>query len=369
MKSLPASAGACQSTPGAPGQVEELRPCQGEPGNQTQPVHSSLPIHFIPKARPDLSVVIPSHKRPAMLREALQSVCRYAIPGTEILVVDDGSPESIVTRTAALFPGVRSLRLPGQSGFCISANHGIRAARAPIVEILNDDAEVTAGWAQPALACFRDPSVGGVAPLVVRTSDGKVDSAGDCYYVGGVAGKRGRGQTLGCYSLSVQEVFGASASSAFYRRHALLRAGGFPESFGAYFEDVDLSFRLHRAGWKILFQPACLVRHRVSSSYGRPSGRLLEQQAQNEERVFWRNLPLRTLLGAMPKHLGIFLAKSCLRFEEGNLRHFLCGKLRLLREVSEVIRHRRWLRELGPAASLAAWQVDRRYRGRSGPCL
>jgi GT2 family glycosyltransferase len=324
---------------------------------------------IVTMARPDLSVVVPSHNRPALLREALHSVCSHATPGTEILVVDDGSSESIVTRIAARFPGVRSLRLPRQSGFCVSVNHGIRAARAPIVEVLNDDAEVSPGWAEAALACFRDPSVGAVAPLVLRISDGKVDSAGDCYYVGGVAGKRGHGQSWGRSSLSVHEVFGASASSAFYRREALLQVGAFPELFGAYFEDVDLSFRLHRAGWKILFQPSSLVRHHVSSSYGQPRGRLLEQQAQNEDRVFWRNLPLRTLLATLPKHLVVLLAKSCLRFEEGNLRHFLCGKLRLLGEVAEIRKHRRWLKALGPAASPAAWQIDRHYWGRLGPSL
>jgi GT2 family glycosyltransferase len=303
-----------------------------------------------------------------LLAEALGSVCRHAIPGTEILVVDDASPELIVTRVAARYPGVRSLRLPRRSGFCVSANHGIRAARAPIIEILNDDAAVMPGWAEAAMACFRDPSVGAVAPLVVRTSDGRIDSAGDSYYVGGVAAKRGCGQSLGSTALLPQAVFGASASSAFYRRNAFLSVGGFPESFHAYFDDVDLSFRLHRAGWKILFQPASLVRHRVSSSYGRSDGRLLEQQSQNEERVFWRNLPVWALLAAMPKHLAVFLAKSTLRFQEGNLRYFLCGKLRILAEVPDLIRHRRWLKELGPAASPEAWQVDR-YWGQSRASL
>src|SRR5205085_2041573 len=87
-------------------------------------------------------------------------------------------------------------------------------------------------------------------------------------------------------------VFGASASSAFYRRDVLVGVGAFPESFGAYFEDVDLSFRIRRAGWQIRFEPTSLVWHRGSASYGkRPRRRVLERQSLNEERVFWRNLP------------------------------------------------------------------------------
>jgi CDP-4-dehydro-6-deoxyglucose reductase len=56
--------------------------------------------------------------------------------------------------------------------------------------------------------------------------------------------------------LTPHSVFGASACAAFYRREALLAAGGFPEHFGAYFEDVDLSFRLRRLGFEIVYEPA-----------------------------------------------------------------------------------------------------------------
>src|SRR5205823_3453670 len=125
------------------------------------------------------------------------------------------------------------------------------------------------------------------------------------YYLGGVAGKRGHGEPLGPAYLRACRVFGASGSSAFYRRDVLLRVGAFPETFGAYFEDVDLSFRLHRAGYQVCFEPAARVLHRVSASYGRPRRRLLEQQSRNEELVFWRNLPAAALTRAVPLHLAV----------------------------------------------------------------
>src|SRR5207244_12481561 len=135
-----------------------------------------------------------------------------------------------------------------------------------------------------------------VAPLVLQSLASVnqrpcVDSAGDSYYLGGVAGKRGHGQPLGREHLRPRRVFGASASSAFYRRDVLLRVGAFPEAFGAYFEDVDVAFRLNRAGYRVLFEPASRVYHRGSASYGKRRRRLLEQQSRNEERVFWRNVP------------------------------------------------------------------------------
>src|SRR5262249_39120578 len=152
-----------------------------------------------------------------------------------------------------------------------------------------------------------------------------IDSAGDRYYVGGVAGKRGHRQAVRPEFLRACRVFGASASSAFFRRELLLRVGAFPESFGAYFEDVDLAFRLHWAGYRVLFEPDSRVFHHGSASYGsRPPRRVLEQQSQNEERVFWRNLPGRDLARALPRHAAVLAGKAWRRWQDGSFIPFLC---------------------------------------------
>jgi GT2 family glycosyltransferase len=305
----------------------------------------------------DLSVVIPSHCRIDLLRACLGSITRHAPPGIEILVIDDGSPGHIVETTAAQFPGVFCLRIPEQRGFAVAANAGIRAARHPFVQLLNDDTEVTPSWAEAPLARFNDPVVAAVAPLVLRWPgiagmSPRIDSAGDRYFMGGIAGKRYHGQLLNQVNLDPCRVFGASASSAFYRREAVMKVGGFPESFGAYFEDVDLSFRLNRAGYQILFEPDSCILHHVGASHGRPSGRLLVQQSRNEERVFWRNLPIGLLLGTLPLHLAFVAAKAWRRWREGNLRPFLRGRMAVLREIPALMCHRRSLRKLGRHARM-----------------
>jgi GT2 family glycosyltransferase len=297
------------------------------------------------------------------LRACLASVTAHAPPGAEILVVDDASPAGQVTQVARSF-GVRVLRLPRRGGFCAAANAGIAAARGEIVELLNDDTEVAAGWAEAALTWFANPAVAAVAPLVLRWPDGcRVDSAGDRYYLGGVAGKWGHGELLGPEHLQARLVFGASASSAFYRRAALLEVGAFPDHFGAYFEDVDLAFRLRRAGYLAVFDPGARVLHRVAASHGRPRRRLLEQQSCNEERVFWRNVPARQLPAALPRHLAVLAAKAWRRWRDGTLASFLCGRLRVLGEVAALVRHRRHLRTLGPEHHLHNGQLERSFWG------
>jgi GT2 family glycosyltransferase len=241
--------------------------------------------------------------------------------------------------------------------------------------MLNDDTEVQPGWADAALPWFDDPAVGAVAPLVLAWPDGKViDSAGDRYYIGGIAGKRAHGFPLagrasdGSRSPSLARpansslqvdflqpcrVFGTSAAAGFYRRSALDRAGLFPEEFGSYFEDVDLAFRLNRAGYHTMYEPASRVLHHISASYGpsspfaprkgalsrserRPSRALIERQSCNEERVFWRNLPSSVLWRALPKHAAVLLGKAWLRLEEGTILPWAFGRLRVAWEWREI---------------------------------
>lgn len=292
-----------------------------------------------------LSIVIPTHNRMDLLRACLQAVQAHAPPGTEVIVVDDASPDATASFVAREF-GATPIHLDRQRGFAVAANTGIRASHGDIVEMLNDDTEVQAGWANAALRWFDDAAIGAVAPLVLAWPDGRViDSAGDRYYVGGIASKRGHGAVLPDESesefLQPRQVFGASANAGFYRRAALDRVGLFPEEFGSYFEDVDLAFRLNGAGYRTMYEPASRVLHHISASYGKAGRQLIERQSCNEERVFWRNLPAPLLRRALLKHGVVLLGKAWLRLNEGTLLPWAFGRLRVATEWREIMRWRR----------------------------
>ncbi|GIW84911.1 MAG: hypothetical protein KatS3mg107_0571 [Gemmataceae bacterium] len=123
-----------------------------------------------------LTVIIPTHRGGALLYRCLQSVLRHAPSGTEILVVDDASPQEALQSIIRDFPTILLFRLPRRRGFCYAANIGIEAAHNPIVELLNDDTEVAAGWAEAALAHFQQSDVVAVAPLILQYPKRKGDS-------------------------------------------------------------------------------------------------------------------------------------------------------------------------------------------------
>lgn len=291
---------------------------------------------------PHLSIVIPSQKRPDLLRLCLQSVFAHAPCRTQVVVVDDGSAANIVSGVAAEFNGVEIIRHQRPRGFAVAANRGIAASAASVVELLNDDTQVAAGWASAALEHFADPAIAAVAPLVFQGSPDDqrsvIDSAGDEYDIGGFARKRGQGERMSERFAGSREVFGASASSAFYRADVLRAVGGFPEHFGAYFEDVDLAWRIRRAGFRTMYEPRSVVWHRVGSSYGKRRG-LVELQSQNEERVFWRNVP--HVWQALPRHAAVLVGKALRRTREGTLLPWLVGRLRAFAEVPGIVAEQR----------------------------
>jgi GT2 family glycosyltransferase len=292
--------------------------------------------------RPICSVVIPTFNGRDLLETCLASIARHRptdpdLP-IEIIVADDASADGTAEWLAVGYPEVVVIRRERNGGFCLAANAGIAAARGRFIQVLNNDTEVTANWIEAGLAPFDDQTVGGVAPLVlVRSDPNRVDSAGDSYALPGWPTKRGHGQPADLFaSRPVEEVFGASGSSAFYRSAALRRTGAFDSLLGSYYEDIDLAFRLRWAGYRCVFTPRCVIHHEVSATYQHGSPVLQRRMSRNAEIVFWSNLPGRLLAAAIVPHLAFVGLQAAWRLMRGRLLAFVQGKCDALAQWTEI---------------------------------
>lgn len=279
-----------------------------------------------------VSIIIPSRFRADLLENCLRSVVAHMTVEAEIIVVDDGSSEGCVSRVAGRFPGVRVVRNEAPTGFAKAVQRGIDLATAPVIHLLNDDTRVESGWLDRPLECLRDPRIGAVTPLVLQ-DDGRVppriDSAGDGYALSGRAFKRMQGSEVPRRRLSGCWVFGASGSSAFYRREALRVVGGFPVEFGAYFEDVEVSWRLQRAGWRVWFAPESVVWHKVTASY-KPlmKPEFQEIMVRNQELVFVNHGLFQYKAIALIIHLLLLVVRGVKALARGRLDAFVRGLAR-----------------------------------------
>ena len=163
--------------------------------------------------------------------------------------------------------------------------------------------------------------------------------------------KRGHGQAAAIWGDRPPDgVFGASGSSAFYRRSALDRVGAYDPAFGSYYEDVDLAFRLRWAGYDCAFEPACRILHEVSASYDHGRPELQRRMSRNAEILFWSNLPWPWLAAALVPHLGFTTAQGLWRLLRGRATPFLQGKLDAIREIPSFRARRRARADLARGA-------------------
>ena len=307
----------------------------------------------MPKTEPALSIVIPSHNGRRLLQRCLESVFLHRPADSEVIVVDDGSQDCTSSWLRATFRQVRLVQLSKNQGYCRAVNAGIQASRAPVVQTLNNDTIVTQGWTEPALRLFADPGVGSVAPQVwLLQEQSLLDSAGDLYYLFGWAANRGHGLPLQAEMMDERGVFGTCGSAGFFRREALFRAGLFPSHFQAYYDDVDLAFRLRWAGYRCIYTPFSKVYHLLHGTYNHRDPNVTYLCARNEERVFWSNVPARSLWRAVAPHLSYILAmvvgKALLGTNSGA---YLKGKLAVLGDAKEIYRQRQQRRLLARQAN------------------
>jgi glycosyltransferase involved in cell wall biosynthesis len=113
-----------------------------------------------PKARPKVSVVIPTYNRAHLLRACLQSITRQTYRDFEIVVVDDGSTDNTAEVVAAFAPLARYFWQENQ-GIPGALNRGLREARGEYVSFLaSDDALVSQTLEVEVQALEANPGVG-----------------------------------------------------------------------------------------------------------------------------------------------------------------------------------------------------------------
>lgn len=191
----------------------------------------------------------------AMLEECIASILGQTVQPTRVIVFDNGSRAPVSTA------GVEILRTETNVGFACAVNDAFRHTTAPFVALVNNDVVLDRDWlANVRDALDRDEKLGAVQ-TIIRRPDGRIDGAG--IDIGdGTFRQIGYGQPLGS-PLAV--AWGISATAALFRR-AALGERIFDERFFAYYEDVELSARLHQEGWRVAVLPVVKAMHRGSQS-------------------------------------------------------------------------------------------------------
>jgi GT2 family glycosyltransferase len=215
----------------------------------------------------------------------------------DVLVVDNGSTDGSGEAVVDLLDPGRFIRLAENRGFAAGANVGIRwglDAGFDFICLLNADAVVEAQalrHLQAALAA--DMHLGAVAAKILEANTKAIQTPGG----GTIHWLTGR-CVVPPRSGKALEFLGGTCMML--RADALRAVGAFDERFFMYWEDVDLSVRLTRAGWTLGYVPQARALHAGGSALGAPSA-LARQQYLTSMILFFR------------KHSALWLAPVSFR--------------------------------------------------------
>jgi len=239
---------------------------------------------------PRWSAVVVNYEAGAQLVACVRSLLADASAGgpPEVVVVDNGSTDGSVDQLMAAVPDVPVLRPGTNLGYAAAANRGISATTAPVVAVCNPDVELGPGTAAALLARFdTEADLGALGP-VVRNRDGSVyPSARSVPSVGDAVGHgllglvrptnrfTRRYRELDADPSRARDSDFVSGAAIWLRRAALDAVGGWDEGYFMYVEDVDLCWRLRRAGWRVAYEPGGSVVHVQGSSTARHPYRMI----------------------------------------------------------------------------------------------
>jgi GT2 family glycosyltransferase len=227
----------------------------------------------------------------------LRSLLAGDYPALTILLVDNGSPDGSGARLHAAFPGVAYLQTGANLGYTGGNNQGIRWAMdggADYVLVLNNDTVVEpAAVSRLVEAASCGQRVGAVAPKILYLA------APDRIWFGGgsISRVRGLGVHHRCGQRDdpaaderLEDITFVTGCCCLLSADAIRHARGFAEDFFAYVEDVELSVRLSQGGFRLVYQPAARVLHRVSPDRSAaPSPFQIRHRDRNRRRLARRH--------------------------------------------------------------------------------
>jgi hypothetical protein len=266
----------------------------------------------------------------------LQSLRAAAWPGRgTVLVVDNAMAldEEVAADVAPL--DVQILRPPRNLGFAEGCTLGMSAAfdkGADFVLLLNNDAVADPDFLGPLVRAARERADAGlVSPQIVY-----LNRPDEAWYQGGtfslwagipVQGHRRRVLGGDC---PPREVDYATGCAMLIRPAVIQRVGTFDCAFFAYCEDLDLSIRARRAGFRVLFVPASLVYHDVSDAPRRAALRIY-YSTRNLMEVMRKHAPwykwVSFGVNFVPRWVGFFFVLAVVRGQPRYLTALARGML------------------------------------------
>ena len=268
---------------------------------------------------PLISLITINYNQAVVTCDLLESTRSLTYPHFEIIVVDNGSTEDPTERIRqGNYPNVTVVVSPDNLGFSGGNNLGIRHARGDYLFLLNNDTIVTPNLLEQLLKPFlENPWIGVVCPKIRFHDQPNIiqyagyrplsQYVGQTWAVGLMEPDQGQHDRPG-------PTWFAHGAAMLVSREVLDRAGTLDDSFFLYYEELDWSMRIRRAGFQIYYQPDALIYHRESMSVGKANAMKVYYHTRNRLWFMRRNVTGFPLLIFYAYYFGLALPKALIQY-------------------------------------------------------
>lgn len=226
----------------------------------------------------DVSIIVLNFNTKDLTLSCLRSIKKSKKPTDkwEIVLVDNASTDGSREAIKKEFPHETTLFLDKNVGFAAGNNAGIRIAKGRNILLLNSDTQISKEAVAECLSFMDQHPDAGVVTCRLELLNGHLDPA--CHrgfptpwasltYFAKLEKTFPQSRLFGLYHQGYKDLNTTheidSPSGAFYfiRREVIDQVGLLDEDFFMYGEDLDWSYRIKKAGWKIFFNPSATVLH------------------------------------------------------------------------------------------------------------
>lgn len=219
-----------------------------------------------------VSVIIPNYNGEEHLKECLDSLKNQSFNNFEVIVVDNNSSDNSVEIISNEYSYVKLIKMKNNTGFSKAVNAGIKYAlnnkSTEYFVLLNNDIKCDKDFINELINGFTEPDTGSVASKMLNYFNPEIiDDAGDFINKRGLPTARGNKKKDSPEFNKEKFIFSACAGAAAYRREVFETVGLFDEDFFAYFEDIDLGFRMQLLEYKCFYNPRAVCYHKRGATF------------------------------------------------------------------------------------------------------
>jgi GT2 family glycosyltransferase len=220
-------------------------------------------------AKKTISIVIPNYNGSQLLKTYLPftfAAADNAGVDFEVIVVDDASTDDSAVLITANYPQIKLLVNAQNSGFSYTCNQGMAAAQHQLILLLNSDVKLAPDYFEQQFKYFEADDTFGVMGRIIDMEGDGIQDAARLPKFNGLKLK-----TDYFYYTNNDDdrlfTFYLSGANALIDATKLKAIGGFYELFSPFYcEDMELSIRAWKLGWKCYYEHQSVCRHQVSAT-------------------------------------------------------------------------------------------------------